>query len=293
VVATLPGFIWRVLLAPDGRRIYASGVDGSVACWESESCRLLFTGKHPNPVPALALSRDGALLFSGGTEGTAQCWDVANGNLVRTLQLDDQCWDVATSPTADLAAVSGGILRLWNYRTDEVVAQWPTREGPQAFLPDGQAFFLSDMKFLRLLPVAPEQPPRVFDSSLGWVRRVVVSANGRHAASGHGNAGNTQAQLNDDYSVRLWDVKEGRLLARFGDFKHSIWGLAFTPDSRRLFAVSLDGSIRLFEVEGLKEIWRMEHLVGLYDIDVSNDGQFALTGDAHGQVRLWRIREVE
>ena len=147
---------------------------------------------------------------------------------------------------------------------------------------------------LALCPLDTTRKPHVFTwptqaDRRGWFRRVVVSNDGRTIATGHGGAGNNPARPNDDYSVRLWDLKEAKLLARFDDFRHSVFGLAFTPDSRHLFAVSLDGSIHLYDVAGRKEIWSKAGLGSLYDIAVSRGGKWAATGDSAGQIRLWQV----
>jgi len=179
--------------------------------------------------------------------------------------------------------------RLRKIRGSQEMARWPFR-GMYAFLPGGDAFLSGDGGTLRLVSLEPKRPPRILASSLSWIRRVVTSKDGRYVATGHGNAGNNPPNANDDCSVRLWDMNSTQLLKRFDGFKHSVWGLAFTPDSKRLFAVSLDGSIHLFDVVSLKEIWRKDGLASLYDIAVSRDGQFVLTGGADGQVRLWRVK---
>ncbi len=297
VLDTLPGLVRQVAFSPDGRRAYAVAGDGSVACWEVRTGRRLFTGKHEAAALTLALSRDGKYLITSGYDHTVRCWDAVRGTELRRFENPPThgSWCVAASPTSDL--VVGGIRKeswVWDIDTGKCVARRPANGSGLAFLRDRPAFLAGDENALRLCPLAPDQPLGTWGSSLGWVRRVVVSADGRYAATGHGNAGDHPRLLNDDYSVRLWDVKAGRLLKRFDGFSWTVWGLAFTPDSKRLFAAGLDGSLHLYDVEGLqetwrKEIWRKEGLVPLFDIAVSPDGRSVLTGDRLGRVHLWKV----
>jgi WD40 repeat protein len=84
-------------------------------------------------------------------------------------------------------------------------------------------------------------------------------------------------------------VKSGRLLHRFGGPKHTVWGVAFSPDGKRLLGGSADGSIRLWEVASRREVAKVEGLPRVNDVAFSPDGQYALSGGEHGDVRLWRL----
>lgn len=295
VFATWPGAgtVWSVLFSPDGKRVYAGAGDGSVACFDADNGRRLFTGKHNRDVVSLALSPDGKFLVSGGGDDkTIRCWDAISGAELHRFESvsDSACWSLAVSPASDL--VVGNVRDqswLWKIETGKVVARYPTPASAHGFLPDGQAFLGANFTGVVVRPFDLKQKPRLMAASVGWPRRMVMSGDGRYAATGHGNAGSNPPIAGDDCSVRLWDVKEGRLLERFAGFGHSIFGLAFTPDSKRLFAVSLDGSMALYDVDFRREIWRKDGLGSMYTMAISPDGQRALTGDASGRIRSWRV----
>jgi WD40 repeat protein len=81
-------------------------------------------------------------------------------------------------------------------------------------------------------------------------------------------------------------VKTGREVHRFGGFDGTVHGAAFSPDGKRLFGASVDGTLRMWDTAGLTEVSRVEQLPPLYDIAISADGRYALTGAATGNVRL-------
>jgi WD40 repeat protein len=51
-----------------------------------------------------------------------------------------------------------------------------------------------------------------------------------------------------DSTVRLWDLKTGKELARFEGHRGGVLSLAFAPDGRTLFSGSLDTTVLAWEV---------------------------------------------
>src|SRR5262249_12314243 len=70
-----------------------------------------------------------------------------------------------------------------------------------------------------------------------------------------------------------------------------IQGLAFTPDGRRLASISVDGTVKLWEVERSQEALLLRgHLSALWDVTFSPDGSRLATGDTDSQLKLWDAR---
>jgi WD40 repeat protein len=132
-----------------------------------------------------------------------------------------------------------------------------------------------------------------FDSTGDWIRRIAVSRDGGFAATAHGNAGDHEPDPQSDNSVRIWDLKSLKLKSRFGGFGHSVFGIAFTADSRFLVGASLDGTIAIWETASGKELLRHSSGQMIYDLALSADGRFAATGDTRGIVTWWKLPVVE
>jgi WD40 repeat protein len=52
-----------------------------------------------------------------------------------------------------------------------------------------------------------------------------------------------------DNTARIWDVATGEELLNFQSHSDRLWGLAFSPDGRRLATASFDGTVRVFVLD--------------------------------------------
>jgi WD40 repeat protein len=99
--------------------------------------------------------------------------------------------------------------------------------------------------------------------------------------------------------LSLWDYATGAEIRRLvGHTETPFAGVLFCPPDGRhalsgagdVFGIAEDNTLRLWDVTTGQEVRRFEgHTDRLWDIDVSADGRFAVSGSADGTVRLWAI----
>jgi WD40 repeat protein len=76
---------------------------------------------------------------------------------------------------------------------------------------------------------------------------------------------------------------------------HARWvmAVAVTPDSRRVVSASVDQTLRLWDLEGGKEVATFTGESGINSCAVSPDGQTIIAGEYSGQVHLLRLVEAD
>lgn len=299
LIASLPAANHEVTLAwaPDGKSIAVGGwshggVSGErLTLWDVE------TGKAVRhyPVPerecalAVAFSPDGKLLASGSITNKVYLWDAATARLVRTLQ-DGAQWakTLAFSPDGKLLAAGGQdkLIRLWDVPTGKLrstLKDHPSDIYQLCFSPDGKTLASGDSldTYVRLWDVETGKPRRFWKSGVGYVSALAWSPDGKRLA--------TSASSNS--ILHVVDVQTGKSVGELHNPKHGIRGAAYHPDGKTLATAGVEGVVRLWDMETLKEKpLPPGHLRTVTALAFSADGTRLLTGSSDQTARVWELK---
>jgi WD40 repeat protein len=80
-----PGGLSSVTFAPDGKKLYSTGGDGTIRMWDlATRMEIKAVTGHDKPVRRISLTPDGKLLASAGIDGTVRFWDPNTPGLPRS-----------------------------------------------------------------------------------------------------------------------------------------------------------------------------------------------------------------
>lgn len=208
--------------------------------------------RHGHIISGLEFSGDGKSIIASDYYSGVHVWDVAEGKEVgRFFSNDYYCHRLAISPDGKTLAVASGNLTIWLVD--------PTTGRQLGALPEqrqqiGQMVFSPDSS--RLATRDGYDKVRIFDVTTRWlvqtvkletnVGHIAYSPDGKLLACGVGNG------------VSLWDLErnmEVRRLRNERDSRHSLHAEFASSGSIAVWGYD-DGSVRLFDGKGVKEVRR-------------------------------------
>ena len=288
------GAVQAVTFSSDGAALAAASSDGTVQLWDVATQREAGTTMTAGPaaVGALAFTPDGKFLAAGDSDGDVRLWDVAThgqegatmatGAPVRALSFSAGGTTLAT-------AEGDGSAELWAFATHK-------QTGAALAAPGSGG--VSSLAFSSGVLAAGGasgtielwDPARFRQSSAPVATGRLDSAGGRAPAAfsarggilaisdGRGSAGR----------VRGWDVLTARPAGPVIAARHTVTGLAVSPDGKTL-AVAADGLQLWSTATGQRIGSRLPAADAAGPVAFSPDGTMVAAIGTDGRARRWHV----
>lgn len=304
--------------SPSGKTLVSAAADGTVRTWSVVGSVLteksVLEG-HIDAATAVAFAPDSSTIVSGSHDWTVRQWPAVSGPKPKDKTVKEghlsHVYSLAFSPDGTMLA-SGGYdraVRLWDLPLAGPKEKTPSLKADAAvykvaFAPDSKHVAAGGASAIfRTYDVAARRFVFAFQGHAGQLTGLAYSSDGVHLATS-----------SNDKTARLWNAKTGKEVHPFTDFETYVNGVAFSPDGKRLLCSSgyylydkfgklvtkdgvpvyLDSTVRLYDVESRKEMFRWKDEKTLIStINFTPDGKNLLGGGSDSALRLWSLPEVE
>jgi RNA polymerase sigma factor (sigma-70 family) len=304
------GKVCAVAFHSDGTTLAAGGTERRICLWQvgksrTELPRLGVTLEgHAAAVLSLAFGGPEGKLLSGSADWTARLWPLQDFRpLERTGTVGHlgHVLAVAFAPDGKHMATSSrdGTIRVWNTDGEAPRELLVIKDQPEmtalAFAADGQSFYavsLAGQGIVKQFGVADGRELRQFTPQLkNQGLCVALSPGGRQLLIGC-----------RDRTLRLWDMADGKEVARLAGHDAIVTAVAFASDGRRALSgagqasakdgktVYNDCTLRLWDLDEKKQL----AIVGTQATPVTQcgffpDGKRVYSGSGDRLIRQWDI----
>jgi len=120
----------------------------------------------------------------------------------------------------------------------------------------------------------------IFESS-SLISSVSFSPDGKYIASG-----------NDDNTIKLWRLKDGKLISIFKGHSDCVKSVSFSPVGRYIVSGSSDNTIKLWDVKNQALITTIEdYSCYVVSVSLSPDGRYIASGNSDKAINLWNAKD--
>jgi len=235
-----------VALAPGGQRLAVASAEGAVRLLDAKSGQPLRTLAMPLPgVKDVLFLDEGRKLLTRLDDGVVHVWDAETGQLRETVKGAGSRLETkfALSPDGERAinrsGSAGAFVQMVSWRNGKAGAPMNHNLTITAagWSPDGKTLALGDIRGHVLLREAATGKPSLerISGHVGPVKQLAFSGDGTLLASGGA-----------DGVVAVWQADSGELVRRFKGHTGAITFLCFSPDGQTLASGGEDHTARLW-----------------------------------------------
>lgn len=240
--------VGALAVTPDARVGLSGSWDGTLRVWDLRRGVLLHELESAaSSMSRVAVTPDGRYGVCDLLDRTVIVWDLVSGRPVQRLQGDpDGVWRVAISEDGRVVATGGhhGEVWVWDVSSGRCVHRLDAggnQVDQLSMTPDGRIAVADCDSETGQLSVWDLQRGRLLHTLEGHKEPVIdVAAT---------PSGSLAVSASLDSSLRVWDLRTGAQVARFGgDFVFR--SVAVTPDGKRIFAGDDSGAVHAFDLRG-------------------------------------------
>ena len=294
----------------DGSILAAAHWNRTVCLWDVNSALPTtppFTfPSHPGSIYAVAISPNSRMIASGGADktdrgntepsGLIRISDLHTKDLLSILRYNSPVSTIAFSPNSRwIAGGSGdGTIRVWDAGTGVLIHEFNDHEESVwtvDFSPDSKwllSVSLDGVGFLKNLVQPGERPVRLQENGTTSIYAASFSPDEE-------NDGYTLATGSGNKRIKLWKMPTNNSNELSPDnfslkgHNDAIWILTFSKDGKNLASGSLDGTVRLWDLDLRRERIKIAgHTGGIKALAYTEDNRILACGTGlDGILRLW------
>lgn len=263
-------WVYTVAFGADGKTVAAAYRDNTVKIWDLNSKKDIQTLKgNPTETKGLVYGKTEVFVSTGKWnkekkvwEGEIKIWDAKGGKAGKSLK--------GHAAAIEFVAVSKDGKFLATASEDKTVIIWDVAAGKDTQTIKGHTETVNSVSF------SPDGK-QVVTTSADKTVRVWDIAGAKEVASFK-----VERDVVKDAKGKVSKTKElGREFTR----------AVFTNDGKKIAAGNLDGVIKIYDVEGKKEVQELKAHEGVWALTLSPDGTKLATGGWDGTIKIWNFAD--
>lgn len=126
---------------------------------------------------------------------------------------------------------------------------------------------------------------------IGQLATVCFSEDNKYLVSGGGVNVSGRKPI-EHYNLRIWDLSTGKMTSELSGHVDCVLKVKFTPDGKYLSSASEDNSVRVWEINTAKQIWKYEADCYFLSCSITSDGKYLAASSRDETIKIWDLNKI-
>jgi WD40 repeat protein len=280
-------WVQAIAISPNVKVLASGSGIGSIRLWDTASGKMLrqFGSVESGKIHALTFAPDSSLLVSGNQDKTVRVWDVSTGQAVgQVFNHDGPVYALAISRQGTRLAAGSRGVRVWDVTSKKQLHQFGDKTVTFiAFSANGES----------LVVAGPGQRAGYWELGSGKeVRQFQPIPRSDRLSQAIACNGRVLAQLQEDRTIRLWELASGKELWKCADVESDL--LAISSDGMFLASAGPNHAARLWNTVTGKELSPSDgHQAAILALGFAPKGARLFSAAVDGTRCVWEMGKVK
>jgi WD40 repeat protein len=275
-----------VKYAQDSSLLLTTSGDGTAKLWKSSNSFPIMTmAGHLDTVISADLSPDKVHAITASYDGTARIWDTRKSPRLSTFSEPLGTSVGAWSAEGQRILVAGfaGAIKVWQVEGRRLLYEVNAEADKYfsgALAPNEKLLALPGEKEIRVIELPSGRTVTALKLRVGGIHSLAFSPDSKWLATG-----------GQDWSVKIWDGRDGALLRSFGGHSGPIISIAFDSEGKRLVSGGSDRRVYVWDLITGTRVLAIDDFRGdIFSVDFSPDGSRLVTASRDRRLVIWDVK---
>lgn len=282
------GSVTNVLkFLPDSQFLVCGGSDKNLRIWNWKNNKVKILGGHGKSIQCIAVSKDGAQCITGSSDCTMRVWNLNQGKMVKKIDVGKSLNAIITySRNEDfvLCGSTDGTIFVYNansYECLKVIRGHKAAITNIVFLSDGCTFVSSyasgdlgiwNWPNCNLIKEIKAHSKKIYQLIYNSLRQEFVT-------------------VSSDRNTIFWDEITYEKKYTVYDENNCITDIAISPEGNYLLQATIDGIIRILDVNTKQYVYNQTSNVklGVRYIAITKDNKYCLAAMDDFSIKMWNL----
>ncbi len=301
--------VYSIDISEDGKYLVSGGWDNTVKIWDYKNAKEIKSyDYHKDMIRDLCFSKDNTMIASASRDNTIKITKLSTGEIttitndyepnIEEYYRNTYFSSISFMPDNKLLVFTlagRNEIFFWDIRTntlsEKIIGPGRGIKKVEVSISGRYIAGIARDNSIILWDQDTKEQVSVLKGHAGSVGNLCFSRNEKFLVSS-GGLNVSYRKPREHYNLMVWDLVKGDFISVLTGHVDVVKMAKFTPDGRYIASASEDNSVRVWDVNTSKQIWKYESDCYFLSCCISPDGKYLAASSRDETIKIWDLKKI-